>query len=444
VLAGWLRHVTFGRRPAQLPDGDATRPHVNLAFTYAGLAALELGERLLYEFPREFRDGAWERSRELDGGAGAREGWDHGLGKGHVLLVVHARDESAAQRQVETLLEQSREAGDPLRESAGQQAAGLLEEDGGDDVSCGNHFSREHFGFADGCSQPAIEGVHDDPAGNGVYTRVQPRGAVRQIVQDLALQPQQRRWRLIRPGEFLLGYRNEDGQLPDGPPAPLGPNGTFMVYRKLEQHVDVFNCHIEKEAQRLGMPERELRARILGRWPDGTPLALSPEREDRLISTNRRRANLFSYDDDLGGRRCPLGAHARRTNPRNGLPGGAEMTMRHRMIRRGMPYGPAGTGPPPEGGRGLIFIAYNASIKEGFETVQRFWCDDGRTFGLGPEPDYLLQTKRGDGTLSGMTVDHDPANPSRIDPPPGPFVSVRGCEYYFLPSRRGCTWLTRQ
>jgi Dyp-type peroxidase family len=432
VLAGWARQVTFGRRPDSLPPV----PHVNLAFTFAGLAALGVDEAMLHAFPEEFRAGARVRSSLVDGDEALRDAWEPGLGRGHVLLIVHARDADACRRRVDELLAEARAAGDPLRESSAQQEAGLLDEHGGDaDVSCGTRYSREHFGFADGCSQPAVEGFDDDPRGDGVHTRTHPASRPLRLAQDAGLVAERRRWRLIRPGEFLLGYPNEDGEHPDGPPPPLGPNGTFVVYRKIEQHVRVFEEHIEAEAKRLRMEPLELRARVLGRWPDGTPLDLSPGGEDPSISTNRRRANDFDYDDDRAGRRCPLGAHVRRTNPRNGFPGGAEMTLRHRIIRRGMPY----TEP---GGRGLVFIAYNSSIKEGFETIQRLWCLDGAALGLGSEPDYLLQQPRGGGPLSGMVVDYAPANPRRIDPPPQPFVTVRGCEYLFLPSRRACAWLT--
>jgi Dyp-type peroxidase family len=430
VLAGWTEQATFGRRAE-----DAPATHVNVAFTLAGLAALGVPEQLLGAFPENFRAGARERSPAVDGDASARDTWDDGLGRGHVLLIVHARDEAACRERVDALLAGGRAAGDAFVESAAQQPAALLEHDGDDDVSCGTRYSREHFGFADGCSQPSVAGVDDDPVGDGLHARVPPNGRLRQLAQDLGLRKVERRWRAVRAGEFLLGYRNEDGRLPDGPPAPLGPNGTFMVYRKLEQHVDVFRSHLAAEAERLGMPELELRARVLGRWPDGTPLDRSPEREDRSISTDRHEANLFDYADDRDGLRCPLGAHVRRTNPRSGLPGGAEMTMRHRIIRRGMPY-------DEPGGRGLVFIAYNSSIKEGFETIQRFWCLDGAGLGLGREPDYLLQQPVDGRPRGGMIVDHDGAAPRRIEPPPEPFVTVRGCEYLFLPSRRACAWLT--
>ena len=44
-------------------------------------------------------------------------------------------------------------------------------------------------------------------------------------------------WRPLEPGEFVLGYRDEDGGLPDAPVPPFARNGTFMVFRKLEQDV---------------------------------------------------------------------------------------------------------------------------------------------------------------------------------------------------------------
>jgi Dyp-type peroxidase family len=436
VLAGWARAVTFGRRPDSLPPEEARRPHVNLAFTYHGLGALGVRDDVLHEFPEEFRAGARARAPLVDGDPAAADAWDEGLGEAHVLLIVHAECPEACAERVDALLAAARAAGDPLRECAAQQATALLDRGAGEDFSCGTRYSREHFGFADGCSQPSVEGVDDDPTGDGLNARTHPERTLAAFAEDVGLRPVRRRWRPIRAGEFLLGYRNEDGQLPAGPPAPLGPNGTFMVYRKLEQDVARFNRHLNAEAKRLGIDRMELRARVLGRWPDGTPLDLSPHAEDPRISTNRHRANDFDYSDDRAGLRCPLGAHVRRTNPRNGLPGGAEATMRHRIIRRGMPYEDAD-------GRGLLFVAYNSSIKDGFETIQRLWCLDGAALGLGSEPDYLLQQPAPGRPLAGMVVRYDGAEPARIKPPRKPFVTLRGCEYLFLPSRRACAWLTR-
>jgi Dyp-type peroxidase family len=431
ALAGWMPHVSFGHRPKWLPEEEGLRPHVNLAFTYSGLDALGVQRDMLDWFPEDFRQGARARSGDVDGDPDAHRSWEEWPGKGDVLLIVHAQELNECRDCAEELLAES---GDAFARIADQET-GLIKRLEGEKKSCGTLYNREPFGFADGCSQPSVAHVDDDPTGDGINARMPPRGTLRQLAEDLGIRRERREWRPIRAGEFLLGYVSEDGQLPEGPPAPLGPNGTFMVYRKIEQRVKVFDDHMEAEADRLGMKPEELRARVLGRWPDGTPLSLSPHEPNPAIATNRHRSNVFDYSDDLDGSKCPLGAHVRRTNPRNGLPGGAETTMRHRIIRRGMPY--------QEGDhQGLLFIAYSASIKEGFETIQRLWCLDGAALGLGSEPDYLLQQPRDGKPLSGMWVNHDPANPQRIEPPPEPFVTVRGCEYLFLPSRRACAWLS--
>jgi deferrochelatase/peroxidase EfeB len=214
-----------------------------------------------------------------------------------------------------------------------------------------------------------------------------------------------------------------------------------MVYRKLEQHVERFRTHIAGEAERLGLEPATLEARIVGRWQDGTPLVLHPEGGVQDVAENGRLANAFDYVDDPTGSRCPLGAHVRRTNPRSGLPGRGEATMRHRIIRRGMPYGPRWPAPAP-GGRGLVFISFGSSIADGFETIQRSWCDDGEALGLGSKADYLLQRARPDRAMSSMDVGPGPQGRlARIEPPSEPFVTVRGCAYLFVPSKRACARL---
>ena len=60
------------------------------------------------------------------------------------------------------------------------------------------------------------------------------------------------------------------------------------------------------------------------------------------------RNNAFSYLDDQDGLRCPVGSHIRRANPRHGLPFEGKLVNRHRLIRRGIPYGD----PLPAGRRG--------------------------------------------------------------------------------------------
>ena len=433
ALIGTLteRELTFGRSTAENPT---PRAYVNLAFTYQGLMALEVPDSVLEEFPGEFRDGARERAALLgDTWPADQASADEPFEDAHLLLSVMASSESDCDDAVARLRELNDKAGDPLRVVEEQWATLVTRERRIHRDRPEDRPEREHFGFADGRSQPAIAGVDEDPVGDGIYAMTTPRGRVAQALVGLGMRQPPRRWRLSRTGEFLLGYENEDGETPEGPRAPLGPNGTFMVYRKMAQDVEGFSKFIAENAEELGMDPGELRARILGRWSDGTPLASSPV-EDPLVSNNRRRSNEFLYADDPNGLACPLGAHVRRANPRDGMAGGAERTMRHRIIRRGMPYG---EGAHEE--RGLIFVCFNASLRNGFEFIQRHWIADGRALGLGEGPDFLLAPHRAKPARMLIGGQHNAV----LEAPSEPFVTVRGCEYLFVPSRRGCEWIGR-
>jgi len=121
----------------------------------------------------------------------------------------------------------------------------------------------------------------------------------------------------------------------------------------------------------------------------------------------------------------------RRSNPRDALGHEGTLSMRHRMIRRGMPYGP----PLPPGSydddgaeRGLIFVSFQASIARQFEGVQGPWLADGNIFGLGGDRDYLLGGAAGNGGK--MTIQGE--RPYFLAPQQ-PFVTTRGGEYLFVP-----------
>ncbi len=422
VVAGWLRQVSFGRRPKGLPERDRLTPHLNLAFTAGGLTALGVPTTLLHEFPPEFRAGAKARAAAL----GDRWPDERPFTESHLLLSVHADGHAACERRVRELLEGNAAAGGPL-EVVQERAAG---DEGG---------AREPFGFADGGSQPAVEGVDLDPVGDGVYAaRIGTGGHLRRRAEDLGIVEPQRGWRLLRAGEFLLGHPGEDGAAPPGPPAPLGPDGTFMVYRELDQDVDGFRAYVAEQARRVGMHAGTLEEKIVGRRrDDGTTLVRPaedfppPAQDGHGRNGRRRRSNDFLYAGDPHGYRCPVGAHVRRTNPRDALPGGGERTMRHRIIRRGMRY------KPPD--NGLVFICLSASITNGFEFIQRNWINDGTALGLGSDPDFLLQQAE-DGRPQGHMVIPG-YRPVVLPPPERPFVTVRGCEYLFVPSRRASAWL---
>jgi Dyp-type peroxidase family len=369
--------------------------HTNVAFTCTGLRALGVPEEVLETFSEEFRQGMTRRADWLgDTGPSAPENWEPELasGRAHVLVTLNALDDGARDEVVATL-EASQDV-ELVYELHAQQQPGAV---------------REHFGFADGFAQPAIEGVSDDPRGGGVPLK---GGG----------------WRPLAPGEFILGYEDEDSRvdpkrrLPNAPADPLGRSGTYMVWRKLHQDVALFRRTLAQAAAGYPGGEEELAAKIVGRARDGTPLIPSKD----PANTNDFRY----YEEDRDGRRCPLGAHIRRSNPRDALGWDGHLSFRHRIIRRGMPYGdplPDGVTEDDKQPRGLVFVAFNASISRQFEGIQVQWLNAGNIFGLGHDKDYIL----GDSvTTAKMTVQGDP--PYFISPQPS-FVTTRGGEYLFVP-----------
>jgi Dyp-type peroxidase family len=389
------------------PWGDtAPATAMNVAFTFAGLQALRLPDDLLESFPAAFREGMAARAEQLgDRGPSAPEHWDHGLGTGdaHVLVTVYALDADHLRAALAGILGADSEHAVELVHL--QRAEALM---GG----------RDHFGFFDGIAQPAFDG-------SGVTARPgdgQPDGAGG--------------WRDVATGEVLLGYRDEDGTLPVAPNAPFERNGTFVVYRKLAMDVAAFRRYIAEQGERYPGGPRLLAAKIVGRWPDGTPLVLSPERPDAAIASDEARINDFGYADDPGGERCPLGAHIRRTNPRDaeGFFDG-RLSNRHRIVRRGRAYGMPLPGRALEddgADRGLVFICFQADIWRQFETIQTLWVDDGDPFGLGRDKDFLIGEPHG--TKGKMTIQSRPPRPPHFLKPQPRFVTLRGGEYLFQPS----------
>jgi Dyp-type peroxidase family len=169
---------------------------------------------------------------------------------------------------------------------------------------------------------------------------------------------------------------------------------------------------------------------LVGRWPDGSPLALRPSAGDARLGNDPLRANDFAYRRDREGFACPRGAHIRRANPRDGLRAGPGLTARHRMLRRGMPYGgPLPDGAPDDGAdRGLVFVSLQASIERQFEIVQERWLNDGDAFGLGRTPDPLA----GAVAAGGARLEFG-GRPPRFATAMHAFVTPRGGEYLFVP-----------
>ncbi len=415
-FSGVVDHVTTAE---PWPKGEKPVTTLNVAVTAKGMRALGVSDAVRDTFSTEFRAGMAERSVLLgDVGPSAPGTWEDGLGTGeaHVLLTINAKRKKDHQHALGKMREAMQEAGGV--KIVYQEDTALLPG------------AREHFGYADGFAQPAVEGSSDRRARGG---GVPLKGGG---------------WRPLAPGEFILGYPDEDTRadpqrrLPNAPAAPLGRSGTYMVWRKLYQDVARFRRVLRKAAELYeGGDAHLLSAKVVGRWTNGAPLVKYPTKPPETYDAKSADANDFRYDQDVDGMRCPVGAHVRRSNPRDALgavkgPGAkvtgfaGHLSFRHRMIRRGMPYGPElAEGVTTDDGvdRGLVFVCFQASISRQFEGVQVQWLNAGNVFGLGHDKDFILGDPNGKGK---MTIQ---GKPPFFLTPQETFVQTRGGEYLFVP-----------
>ncbi len=146
---------------------------------------------------------------------------------------------------------------------------------------------------------------------------------------------------------------------------------------------------------------------------------------------------LDGVEDPLG-ERCPLGAHIRRTNPRDSLAPGSKdelsIVNRHRILRVGRSYEPQGSGDPNSTDPGLLFMCLNADIERQFEFIQQTWSMTWQFHGLENEVDPILGRggRKGDERkLSRLTIP-SPNGPLHLTGIQD-FVKVRGGGYFFMP-----------
>lgn len=384
-----------------------TKPELclNLGITATGLAALGVSQDTLDSFPEAYRQGAAARAEIIgDVGESSPEHWWPWLGGSGPDLVLTMFAQSTEVLDVATKhLEQAWSSG--CTEVGRKDGAWLPD-------------NTVHFGFTDGLSQPTIEDV--PPAG---------------LPDNLPKAPV---------GEFLLGYLSQQSEYtyPVPNPPELGRNGSFAAFRVLAQDVDGFERFLSTKAAETGMSEELIAAKMCGRWRNGTPLVLSPDTDSPNPAIPRERLNDFDYVgefDDERGYKCPIGAHVRRMYPRGQRVAGNNNHL-HRIVRRGIPYGPPYDPERPDDGeeRGLLGMFIGVDLKDQFEFLMTHWANDGTfTAGLGRTKDPLLGAHTGDeGTF---TVQH-PEKPITLDGI-SRFISSRGGAYLFLPSISGVRYL---
>jgi Dyp-type peroxidase family len=412
-LVGRLLHeVTTGQRW----DGAKPDSTLNIAFTHRGLEALELPAATLVTFPVEFQQGMKERAAVLgDAGVNSPEHWDEVWREGRVHAWIGINGRSA-----EALEKRSIELYSIIEQTAGVVVVDT--QDAAAQMMDGKPTTSEHFGFTDGFGNPEYEGVErSSQPGQG------------KLLADGT-------WAPLATGELLLGYGDEAGALPPAPvPAVLAKNGTFMVYRKLHQNLATFRMFLDEQGARYGGGKEKLAAKFIGRWRDGTPLELSPDRPDRAIAQDPARSTNFTYGGDGDGARCPIGAHIRRVHPRDAFGFTGRLIDRRRITRRGLTYGrfaAEGEAVSDTEERGVIFMALNANLARQFEFVQQQWIQYGNDAHLGNEKDILMGQHGGTGRYM-VQGDRRATNPPFVCSNLPDFVELRGGDYFFVPSITG-------
>jgi Dyp-type peroxidase family len=429
------------RRAVAMATGEAPpRPGVflNIALSFDALAPLGLTSENIPAGP--FRSGmpAANLGDPLDG-TGMPIGWRVGATRDTTphLLVILGADDGRALAEARDVLVAHTGPGlglDPMYEDVGARLPG----------------ETEHFGFRDGVSQPGVRGrrtAHPDSFVTRRYI---------DAADPLALRFARPGQPLIWPGEFLFGYPVQDALEGPGPvaapPESWMMNGAFLTFRRLRQDVGALERFAEREATAastaLGRPvtAAEVKAWLVGRWPDGEPLVRSPDGPPAPGTTNEFELNYYDYvdavpattvqtdgsalpvrgaDGDDRGHRCPRFAHVRKVNLREKTTDRGPSSS-FRVLRRGIPYAAEAND------RGLLFLSYQRSVEQ-FMTLAVNWMN-GQS---GPEGDsgHDLLVGQPAGTRSGVREFADGRAASVSASEKERWVMPTGGGFFFAPAR---------
>ena len=345
---------------------------------------------------RSFQLGLDRRSKTLgdpsnETNEGHKNNWIVGGpdNRADILLVVGSSSQAQLNEEIDSLKTLVQKQNELIYEERGIRLPG----------------DKEHFGFRDGVSQPGVRGL---------IAQNPDKYLTRRRVQNSSTGPE---WSspgtpLVWPGEFIFGYPKQSPNhyreaSPFSPVDDFLVNGSFLVFRRLRQDVALFRSETERMANDLatipefsGMNSELFQAGLVGRWPDGSPLVRIPSlASGEAVSDDE--INYFNFGSgvpdlplangevvsgsvgDPNGISCPFHAHIRKINPRDrGTDLGSDtQTMKMRILRRGIPFGPL-YDDEPEAGRGLLFMCFQTSIRDQFELLTVDWVNST----INPEP----------------------------------------------------------
>lgn len=380
ALLDHLSKVVF-TQGAAMAGGDPLR--INVGITYPGLMRMGLDASMYTALPLEFRQGMEERSAILGdvGDPNHPMYWQKPrLSSGAPIemdcvdFVITFQGSKAAERD-KAIEQLARFGGSVLHRQPLQrkQRDGKLV---------------DAFGFID----PGDANTGSQPTANASL-----------LGQDLTRSAN--RADVVELGELLLGYPDGRGEVArcadagrDAACAEIFHQGSFVVLRKLEQHVDAMKAFLDANRGDYRAVDE-----VLGRDAQGKPLA------DKNAPSND-----FDYSKDPHGRSCPLHAHVRLSNPRNAT----NDARVPRIMRRGFSY-------LNNKDQGLMFLAYGANIAAQFEVIQR-WLNGSNSTGI---------FSRHNDVISGTPLWDGAVQPDGWKAPPQRLVSLRWGMYLFVPAR---------
>ena len=384
---------------------------VAIAFSYSGIVKLGCKETEAHPFPSPFQSGMGSELRELLLRDRPRK-WRWSDVDGTDCVPVHVLIAEWATRDAE-----------PLVSDIDKEVFGIIKIDndpyafqkGKGDTK---EKLREAFGFRDGLAQPVIRGLRVDQS-TGFKQAIRDAGP---LYDD----------RVVAPGEFILGYRNEYDELTYCPNVEgwtgdarhtdgrFGLNGSYMAVRQIEQNVKAFEDFRTAKGQAIC-------EKLMGRQKTGLPLSWKGAPN---ASVSDSKADAFRFRvDDANGFDCPKGAHIRRVNPRDSLgvdvKSSIKSTKLHRLLRRGRPYVEKIENEAPR--KGIFFIACNADLERQFEFIHQRWVRNPRFGCLHDQDDPVVGSSTSPKTFS------IPGLASGEEISLEAFTQTLGGGYFFLP-----------
>ena len=424
---------------------------LNIGLTFNGISKLDpaiIKQQDLQNFPITFREGPASGGSQQSLGdnagkspAGSPQNWWNGQGdavNNHLDCIVHiySLTEEDLEILADFVLQSAKTNGltelIPLSPKVknGRLYQSIVEKDP----------AKIHFGYTDGISEPSMDNV--PPVGP------------------------------TTPGynnNFIIGYPqgayNIPGPANDGSTASsFAKDGCYNAFRVIYQDVAAFNKFLKQpttdpnvmqQLQQLKLEttlEEWLAAKMCGRWRNGSPLMLSPDKPEH----DTAHGEDFGYsvtdasgkkDDITSSLRCPFSAHTRVANPRDQDMIAAEGTFIPRILRRGVPYGATMADDVIEDDgvdRGLIGLFLCGDLAGQFEKIYG-WMNNNNFSGKEifsirrPPMDALLGNRDAansaafPGTVTSLAIPVAEVNTITIPSVPD-FLVTRGTAYCLLPS----------